>query len=199
MVKVKAHRGEPLNENADTRAESARQLPSEHRQWTTRTQTMTYEWRDNDGVMHVTAWSKAVRNATLRGGAEYQRQRALNRAANNWNKAFMLSTNSGLQRIKQAANTGAQSDLMDSTRWRWRCMLQLQETDSRKKPATTTWAAKFLLREGESREFLGSWLHSSAMHEAKKRRAKQVIRVRCHVGSTHDRCSYESGMRSLQA
>ena len=50
MVKVKAHRGEPLNENADTQAESARQLPSEHRQWTTRTQTMTYEWRDNDGV-----------------------------------------------------------------------------------------------------------------------------------------------------
>ena len=58
MVKVKAHRGEPLNENADTQAESARQLPLEHRQWTTRTQTMTYEWRDNDGMMHVTAWSK---------------------------------------------------------------------------------------------------------------------------------------------
>jgi hypothetical protein len=95
---------------------------------------MTYEWRDNDGVMHVTAWSKTLRNAMLRGGAEYQRQKALNRAANNWNKAFMISTNSGLQRIKQAANTGAQSDLMDSTRWGWRCRLQLQETDSWKKP-----------------------------------------------------------------
>ena len=110
-----------------------------------------------------------------RGGAEYQGQRALNRAANNWNKTFMLSTHSGLRSIKQAANTGAQSDLMDSTRWGWRCMLQLQETDSWKKPATTTWAAEFLLRGGESREFLGSCLHSSAVHEAKKRRAKQVI------------------------
>jgi hypothetical protein len=66
---------------------------------------MRYEWRDNDGVMHVTAWSKAVRNAMLRGGAEYQRQRALNQAADNWNKIFMLSTDSGLQRIKQAAGT----------------------------------------------------------------------------------------------
>ena len=37
MVKVKAHRGEPLNERDDTRAENARQLPSECRQWTTRT------------------------------------------------------------------------------------------------------------------------------------------------------------------
>ena len=200
MVKVKAHRGEPLNENADTQAESARQLPSEHRQWTTRTQTTTYEWRDNDGVMHVTAWSKAVRNAMHRGGAEHQMQRALNRAVDNWIKIFMSSTDSGLQRIKQAANTGAQSDLMDSTRWGWRCMLQLQETDSWKKTATTTWAAEFLLRECESREFLGSWLHSSAVHEAKKRRTKQV--TSCSFPwevAKHDRCSYESGMRNLQA
>ena len=36
-------------------------------------------------------------------------------------------------------------------------------------------AAEFLLREGESRECLGSWINSSAVHEAKKRRAKQVI------------------------
>jgi hypothetical protein len=43
------------------------------------------------------------------------------------------------------------------------------------KPAATTWAAEFLLREGESRECLGSWIHSNAVHEAKKRRAKQVI------------------------
>jgi hypothetical protein len=43
------------------------------------------------------------------------------------------------------------------------------------KPAATTWAAEFLLRDGESREFLGSWINSSAVHEAKKRRAKQVI------------------------
>jgi hypothetical protein len=54
-------------------------------------------------------------------------------------------------------------------------MLQLQEADTWKNPAATTWAAEFLLREGESREFLGSWIYSSAVHEAKKRRAKQVI------------------------
>ena len=117
LVKVKTHRGEPLNERADTQAENARQIPSECRQLTTRTQRMTYEWIDNDGVKHVTAWSKAVRNAMLRGGAEFQRQKALNRAANNWIRAFLRSTDIGLPRIGQAASTGAQSDLMDSTRW----------------------------------------------------------------------------------
>ena len=116
LVKVKAHRGEPLNERPDTQAENARQQTSECRQWTTRTDRMTYEWNDNNGVKNVTAWSKAVRNAMLRGeGAEFQRQKALNQAENNW-KTFLGSTDIGLHRIGQEVSTGAQSDLMDSTR-----------------------------------------------------------------------------------
>ena len=90
---------------------------------------MTYEWQDNDGVKHVTTWTKSVRNAMIRaGGAEFHRQKALNQAGNNW-KGFMGSTDTGLHRIRQPASTGAQSDLMDSTRWGWSCMLQLQEMD----------------------------------------------------------------------
>jgi hypothetical protein len=46
------------------------------------------------------------------GGAEFQRQKALNRAG-------------------------------------WECMLQLQESEDRKTPAATTWAAGFLLRAGK--------------------------------------------------
>ena len=49
--------------------------------------------------------------------------------------------------------------------------LKTKMQTTRKKPAATTWAAEILLREGESREFLGSWINSSAVHEAKKRRA----------------------------
>ncbi len=54
-------------------------------------------------------------------------------------------------------------------------MLQLKEAENWNEPVATTWAAEFLLREGESRDCLGSWINSSAVHEAKKRRAKQVI------------------------
>ena len=34
-------------------------------------------------------------------------------------------------------------------------LLQLQEAENWKKPAATTWAAEFLLREGDGRECLG--------------------------------------------
>ena len=91
MVKLKAHRGEPLNERADTQAERARQLPPECRQWTTRTYRMLYTWQDKD-VKRVSTWSKAVRMAMLKGGAEFQRQKVLNRAAGNWNKEFLRTT-----------------------------------------------------------------------------------------------------------
>jgi hypothetical protein len=110
----------------------------------------------------------------LRAACEYHRQKALIRAGNNW-RDFMGSTDIGLQRIKQSASVGAQSDLLDSARWGWSCMLHLRDTDNWERPTTTTWAAEFLLRDGESREFLGSWINSSTVHEAKKRRVKQVI------------------------
>ncbi len=89
-----------------------------------------YEWEDSNGVQHVTAWSKEVRNAMLRGGAEYQVQRVLDRAGTNWNKNFLLSADAGRQSIRQTAIAGVQSDLMDAKDWGRRCMLQLQEAEN---------------------------------------------------------------------
>ena len=101
-------------------------------------------------------------------------QRVLDRAGSNWNKNFLLSTEAGRQSIRQSASEGVQSDLMGAKDWGRRCMTQLQEVENWSKPAATTWAVEFLLREGESRECLGSWMNSSAVHEAKKRRAKHA-------------------------
>jgi hypothetical protein len=66
---------------------------------------MTYEWSDN-GVNRVTARSKAVRDAMLKGGAEFQSQKALNRAVGNWSKEFLRTTDIGSARIRQVACTG---------------------------------------------------------------------------------------------
>jgi hypothetical protein len=49
-------------------------------------------------------------------------------------------------------------------------MLQLQEAENWNRPAATTWAAEFLLQEGEMPR-----INSNAVNEAQKRRAKQVI------------------------
>ena len=111
----------------------------------------------------------------VRGGAEYQVQEATNHAVTNWRKTFLRDTNAGLHSISHAASKGAQGDLMSNERWGRECMLQLQEDENWNKPTTTTWAAEFLLREGESRELLGSWIRSGKVPEVKKRRVNQVI------------------------
>ena len=98
-----------------------------------------------------------------------------NRAAGYWNKEFLRTTDKGVARIRQVACTGVKCEFMDNERWGWESMLQLQETENRKPPTATTLAAEFLLRVGESREFLGLWIISGAIHEAKRRRATQVI------------------------
>ena len=77
LVKIKAHRGEPLNEQADTQAGEASQLSDDHLQWIQRTDRLIYEWLDKDGNARTSAWSKAVRNAMRQGGAEFLRQLSL--------------------------------------------------------------------------------------------------------------------------
>jgi hypothetical protein len=115
MVKIKVHRGEPLNEEGDTVPERARQLPEDSKQWTTRTPRLLYEWTDK-GVKRVSTWLKAVRTAMLQGGAEFQRQRVLTNDAGNWSKEFLRTTDTGWGRVQQAAGAGVTSDLMDSKR-----------------------------------------------------------------------------------
>jgi len=70
---------------------------------------MMYTWQEK-GVKRVFRWSKAVRKAMLKGGAELQRQKVLNRAAGNWNKEFLHTTDKGMARIRQVACTGIKCD-----------------------------------------------------------------------------------------
>jgi hypothetical protein len=70
------------------------------------------------------------------------------------------NVHTGWVRVRQAASAGVKGDLMDWTHWGWEYMRQLQETENRQTPGATTWEVDFLIREGESREFLDLWFAS---------------------------------------
>ncbi len=99
----------------------------------------------------------------------------LTKVAGNWNKEFLRTTDKGWWRVQQPAGVGVTSDLMDTKRWGWESMIQIQEVENRQSPGVTTWTGDFLNRDGERQEFLGLWCGSDAVHEAKKRRMTQVI------------------------
>ena len=79
----------------------------------------------------MSAWSKAVGQAMLQGGAEFQR-RVLAKASSNWSKEILRTTDAGWARVQQEAGAGVKGDLIDRARWGWECMRQLQEVKRQK-------------------------------------------------------------------
>jgi hypothetical protein len=65
LIKVKSHRGEPINERADTLAEEERGMSDDDKLWDDRADRMTFEvWRGDTTVSSV--WTNSVRNAFLK-------------------------------------------------------------------------------------------------------------------------------------
>ena len=62
FVKVKSHRGEPLNERADTLAEKGRARPEDEKRWNERTDRMTFTVTQQ-GNSKTSVWTDSVRNA----------------------------------------------------------------------------------------------------------------------------------------
>ena len=66
LVKVKAHRREPMNELADSLAEAARKVGMEKKEWCDRTKRMVFKWKDKDQE-RSSVWTASVRNAIRKG------------------------------------------------------------------------------------------------------------------------------------
>jgi ribonuclease HI len=91
LVKLKAHRGEPLNEGADDLAEVDRAMEKEEEnsRWQERTTRVVYPYYDrNLGQWKKGTWTKTIRNAARRGAAESLMEERLQTGANKWRKGL---------------------------------------------------------------------------------------------------------------
>ena len=61
-MKVKSHRGEPINERADTLAEEGREISDDDKRWDDRTDRTTFEVRKGNMTAR-SVWTNSVRNA----------------------------------------------------------------------------------------------------------------------------------------
>jgi ribonuclease HI len=77
LIKVKSHRGEPINEQADTLPEKGREISDDNKRWDDRTDLMTFEVRKGDTTVR-SVWTNSVRNAFQKqvGRAKLQEARA---------------------------------------------------------------------------------------------------------------------------
>ena len=103
LVKVKAHRGEPLNELADSLAEAAREVGMEKKEWCDRTERMVFKWKDKDQE-RSSVWTAGVRNAIKKGVGRSVVKQVKSKAADKWRRAHM-ERGEGCDRHKKRTQT----------------------------------------------------------------------------------------------
>jgi ribonuclease HI len=91
LIKVKAHRGEPLNEGSDDLVEADREIEKEEEnsRWREQTTRVVYPYYDrNLGQWKKGTWTKTIRNAARRGVEESLMEERLQTGANKWRKGL---------------------------------------------------------------------------------------------------------------
>ena len=89
LVKVKAHRGEPLNEGADDLAEAGRLLSKEGEgyRWKQRTTRLVFSYYDRiSNQWKRDTWSRTIRNTARRGAEESLLEERLYHGTNKWRR-----------------------------------------------------------------------------------------------------------------
>ena len=197
LVKVKSHRGEPVNEYADVAANKGRQEPDDSARWSGASGRLVFTVRKEDSVRYST-WRTGVKNAIKGKAGEWEIQQQLQEAIRirKWHATGGASSQCerklGVSRwwaaTKQEKEIYANREFLENT-WGRTCFEWLQETAPNQK-AGATWCATFLLRVGLSREELTKWLRNKGVTWKKKRRLIQAITLTfpcskwlCRIGS----------------
>jgi ribonuclease HI len=204
LIKVKAHRGCPLNKEVDIRAEMGRIKQEQEKTWNTTTNRTIYQWsevsKNKSGVntSKQTAWTQEVHNRMRQKTGEIQVCRVFEKGVEKWRKEHMT------RRGKRNISAEGQELLEDKEIWGNETALHGAVYESRKRersnedglfmthqkgPITSTFIADWFLREGQGRELLGEWMKLTSVRSQDQRR---MLRENSHtfptnVGSTRSR------------
>ena len=85
LVKVTSHRGDPLNETADTLADEGRLIEDKKAMWTERTRRLVFSSRE-EGESRSSTWTQGVRNWIRTQAGKAMCRRVYDQAERNWRR-----------------------------------------------------------------------------------------------------------------
>jgi ribonuclease HI len=184
LVKVKAHRGDPLNEEADIRAEMGRRKEIKEVGWNDPTNRTIYRWKVGQ-ITRSTAWTNTVRNRFRQKAGEIEAFRALEIGAAKWCREHIPRKGNNLQDITEEGIS-----LLDDVELWWEKQNLLWACHaSRSKDRmsddgsfvthqhgaiSSTFTSDWYLRRGESRDKMGEWLKKATVRSQDQRRMLQA-------------------------
>ena len=192
LIKIKAHRGEPLNEGADDEASRGCRLPAEDKHWDASTSRILYHWETAEGEERRAPWGQSVRQAVTKK-AGWARVALEHRAGyKKWVRRWWHESNQN-GRAPNRTEWQQMSTHWWATQREWeiagarlqqKARGKRQKPDSevsqedatwQKKPTLRTWTAEYLLRPEQSRKSLHKWLKNRQVPYRRRRRLLQVM------------------------
>ena len=171
MVKVRAHRGEPLNEKADWLAEAGRK--ADEYQWNERTGRFVFSCKSTAHGTRTRTWSAGIRKIIRSQAAQVCVHLALQSSAKAWRRDNIDSRRRREEICEETCAQAGEGFKMNEGEWATAC------TDWRRgaevgHPASNSWTVDFLTRRGESREYMGKWLKNKGIPWKTRRRLMQA-------------------------
>jgi hypothetical protein len=100
LVKVKDHRGNPLNEEVDIRAEMGRHKEIKEVGWNDPTNRTIYRWKEGQ-ITRSTTWNNTVRNRFRQKAGEIETFRSLEIGVTKWCKEHIPRKDSNFNDITE--------------------------------------------------------------------------------------------------
>jgi len=171
LVKVKVHRGEPANEEADIQADKAISGKDVHTEWHDRTNRAVFTWqqpRRKGGTVRYedreSTWNSKVRKAIRRGSAEEEVRKHRDPVTGAWKQIRKPRRRVDVSYDPSMVTALHHGTWMDEEGFKKTCIKEKKKKGGIRQPLYGTWVAGFMLRQDVGRLMLERYLSDQKSH-----------------------------------
>jgi len=175
LVKVKAHRGEPANEEADIQVDNAisgKDVPTEWHDTTNPAVSTWQEPRQKGGTMSYedrkSTWNSGVWMAIRPGSAEEEVCKHRDRVTGAWERISKQRRRVDVSYDLSMVTALQHGTWMDEEGFKKICIREKKKRGDIHQPFYGTWVADFMLRQDAGRFMLGKYLSDKKILAAKE-------------------------------
>jgi len=166
LVKVKAHRGNPANEEADIQADKAISGKDVSTEWHDRTNRTVFKWQEprrKEGMVSYedqkSTWNSGVRKAIRQGSAEEEVHKHRDRVTGAWKQISKQRRRVDVSYDPSMVVALQHGTWMDEESFKKTCIKEKEKRGGIHQPLYGTWAVDFMLGQDAGRFVLENYLN----------------------------------------
>jgi len=182
LLKVKAHRGEPANEEGDMQADKAISGQDVPMEWHDRTNQAVFTWQEprrKGGTVSYEdqklTWNSKVQKAITRGSAEEEVRKHRDRVTGAWKQMSKQRRRVDVSYDPSMVAALQHGTWMNEESFKKTCIKEKKKRGGMHQPFYSTWVADFILRQDAGRFMLGKYLSDKKIQWHRRRRFEMAV------------------------